>query len=66
MGRALLYGTRVPGWTSLAVLLSFQTGFLLLLFAVMGEYLARILEETSGHRAYRIRRRLSSERPIAR
>jgi hypothetical protein len=66
IARTLLLGTRVPGWTSLAVLLSFHMGFMLLLFSVIGEYLARILIETSGRRAYRIRRRLSAQRPIER
>lgn len=56
--RNLLFGTRVPGWTTLAVLLSFQTGFILLLFAAMGEYLVRIMGETSGRKAYRIRRKI--------
>jgi glycosyltransferase involved in cell wall biosynthesis len=64
--RSLLFGTRVPGWTSLVVLLSFHMGFMLLLFSAIGEYLARILVETSGRRSYRIRRRLSAERTIAR
>ncbi|MFO0947851.1 MAG: glycosyltransferase family 2 protein [Planctomycetota bacterium] len=58
LARNLLFGTRVPGWTTLAVLLSFQTGFILLLFAAQGEYLVRIMGETSGRKAYRIRRKI--------
>ncbi|VVE39672.1 glycosyltransferase family 2 protein [Pandoraea terrigena] len=52
---AIANGTRAPGWASLAVLLSFFNGILILLLSVMGEYLGRILRELGAQRSYEVR-----------
>lgn len=54
---SLIVGSRVPGWTTLVVLLSFYQGMMLLIFAAIGEYLVRISNDVSGQRAYRIRKK---------
>ncbi len=41
----LFHGSSVPGWTSLAVLLSFFNGTLMLMVAMLGEYLERIISQ---------------------
>jgi len=52
---ALFRGVRVPGWTTLVVLMSFLNGFLIMLVGIIGEYLARILVQTSGQIGIQIR-----------
>jgi polyisoprenyl-phosphate glycosyltransferase len=42
----------IPGWTSLAVLVSFLSGVQLLTLGVLGEYLAQVLEETKRRPLY--------------
>jgi hypothetical protein len=42
----------VPGWTSLAVLVSFLSGVQLLTLGVLGEYLGQVLEETKHRPLY--------------
>jgi glycosyltransferase involved in cell wall biosynthesis len=42
----------VPGWTSLAVLLSFLSGIQLLTLGLFGEYLGQVLEETKQRPLY--------------
>lgn len=44
----------IPGWTSLAVLVSFLSGVQLLTLGVLGEYLGQVLEETKGRPLYLI------------
>lgn len=41
-----MYGTPVPGWTSLMALFSFFFGLQFFLISIMGEYLFRIYGET--------------------
>lgn len=50
-----LYGSQVPGWTTLVVLISFFGGFIIALLALIGEYLARILIQMSGDKVYHIK-----------
>ena len=38
----------LPGWASLAVLISFLSGNILLAFGILGEYLGRLVEESSN------------------
>lgn len=52
---AVIRGTNAPGWASLAVLLSFFNGVLILLLSVIGEYLIRVLREVSTQRSYEIK-----------
>ena len=51
---AVLVGSRVPGWASLAVLLSFFNGVSLLLLGMLGEYLVHTLDQVSGGRPYEV------------
>jgi polyisoprenyl-phosphate glycosyltransferase len=44
--RYLIYGTSITGWTSLIVITTFLSGFILLSLGIIGEYLLRILDET--------------------
>ena len=46
-GRALMGDYSLPGWTSLAVLVSFLSGNILLALGILGEYLGRLVEEAS-------------------
>ena len=46
--RILAGNPSLPGWASLAVLISFLSGNLLLAFGVLGEYLGRLVEEASN------------------
>jgi undecaprenyl-phosphate 4-deoxy-4-formamido-L-arabinose transferase len=43
--KVLLYGSQFAGWASLAVLISFLAGNILLCIGVLGEYIGRIIEE---------------------
>lgn len=45
--RAILFGHSVAGWPSLAVLVAFLSGNVLLSLGIVGEYLGRLVEEAS-------------------
>ncbi len=45
--RTMLFGHIMPGWASLAVLISFLSGNILFALGVLGEYLGRLVEESS-------------------
>jgi len=67
LARALVVGSQVPGWASLVVLLSFFNGVNMLLVSMLGEYTARLLNQTSGAPSYYVRTmiRRSQEDPQA-
>jgi dolichol-phosphate mannosyltransferase len=48
----LVFHHVIPGWTSLAVLVSFLSGVQLLTLGVLGEYLGQVLEETKRRPLY--------------
>jgi glycosyltransferase involved in cell wall biosynthesis len=48
VANALLYGTAVRGWTSLAVLVTLVGGLILLSLGILGEYVGRLLVESSA------------------
>lgn len=48
----LVFHRVVPGWTSLAVLVSFLSGVQLLTLGVIGEYLGQVLEESKRRPLY--------------
>ncbi len=50
--KKLIWGVSPPGWTSLMVMLSLMTGTLLMVLAVIGEYLIRVLGEVSSRPQY--------------
>ena len=56
--RAIFVESATPGWPTLVVLLSFHQGIMLVIFATIGEYLVRIVNEVSGQSSYRVRRKL--------
>lgn len=43
----ILAGVTVPGWTTLVVLLSFFSGYLILMLGILGQYLAKIIKQVS-------------------
>jgi len=56
--RAIFVETKSPGWPTLVLLLSFYQGITLAILAAVGEYVVRIVNDISGQRAYRIRKKL--------
>lgn len=50
--RTLLFGSDVPGYASLAVIMLFLGGIQLISLGVIGEYLGRIFEEVKGRPLY--------------
>jgi len=53
--RGLFHGSAVQGWTTLVVLLSFFNGMLMLMVGMLGEYMVRLMSQTSGSTPYQIR-----------
>ena len=53
--RGLLSPAAIPGWTTLVVLVSFFNGITLLLLGMLGEYLVRLINQTSWSMPYHIR-----------
>jgi glycosyltransferase involved in cell wall biosynthesis len=51
----LVYNIAPPGWASLAVILSFNQGILLLFIGFIGEYIGRIFEEVKQRPKYVIK-----------
>ena len=51
---SLVNETEVPGWASLAILLSFFSGILILLISIIGEYMIRILRQVSTSKPYTV------------
>ena len=54
--RALLVESGAVGWASVVVLLSFFNGTAMMCLAMLGEYTVRLLNQTSGHSEYHIRK----------
>ncbi len=55
VGKAVLFGTRVPGWTTTVVLISFLNGFSLLITSMLGEYIVQLLKAGSMKEGYHIK-----------
>ncbi len=60
---ALIDGTTVPGWTTLAAGMMLLGGIQLLFIGVLGEYIARIYNETKGRPKYIIARQYDEQNP---
>jgi polyisoprenyl-phosphate glycosyltransferase len=58
MLKSLLKGVEVQGWTTIVVLLSFLCGFILILLGIIGEYLARLMNQMASSNPYLIRERV--------
>jgi undecaprenyl-phosphate 4-deoxy-4-formamido-L-arabinose transferase len=54
--RAVFVGHVLPGWASLAILVSFLCGNVLFAIGVLGEYLGRVVEEFSSAAQFEIHR----------
>jgi len=46
--KSFFMGSNVQGWTSTIVLLSFLNGFLILMVGILGEYVVRLMKQTSS------------------
>ena len=53
--KALIYGSQVPGWSSVFVLISFLGSLILVTISMIGEYLIRINKNLSSNNRYFIR-----------
>lgn len=51
----LIRGSTVPGWTTLIVLISFLSGFIIALLGLIGEYLSRILDQLSSRAGFLVK-----------
>ena len=60
LGRGLLIGTQVEGWTSLVVLLAVFNGFTIALLSMLGEYVIRTLNSVSTQDRYHVISRKAS------
>lgn len=54
--RVLFYGHAVQGWPSLAVLVAFLSGNILMALGIVGEYLGRLVEEYSVSEQFAVHR----------
>lgn len=64
--RTLIRGDAVPGWPSLMVTILFLGGIQLLFIGIIGEYLARVFNETKGRPLYLVESYLPSAAALAR
>jgi polyisoprenyl-phosphate glycosyltransferase len=58
VARAVLSDTRVPGWTSIMVLVSLFAGFIIALLSMIGEYVVRTLNTVSTDESFHVVRRV--------
>ncbi len=56
--RGLVVDTRVEGWTTIAVLLSLFSGFVIALLSMLGEYVVRTLDAVSTRESYHVTQRV--------
>jgi hypothetical protein len=53
--KGIFVGSAVPGWTTVAVLLSFFNGVTIIILSMLGEYTVRLLNQTSSSESYHVR-----------
>ena len=58
--RGIVMDSRVPGWTSLVVLLAIFNGFLIALVSMLGEYVLRTLTAVTVRRPYHVVERVEA------
>jgi len=58
LGLAVFSGTRVPGWTSIMVLLAMFNGVTITLLSMLGEYVVRTLDTVSAPESYHVAARV--------
>lgn len=54
IAKSVILGVEVQGWTTIVALLSFLCGFILIMLGIMGEYLARIMNQLASSEPYQI------------
>ncbi len=57
--RYLVMATAPTGWTSLAVLISMLSGFILISLGILGEYVGRIVKQTDADANYAVYREIN-------
>jgi dolichol-phosphate mannosyltransferase len=60
LGRALLFGTAIPGWASLMVSLYFIGGLIIGILGILGVYLGKTFDEVKRRPLYIVRRLTAS------
>ena len=55
IAKSVFLGVDVEGWTTIVALLSFLCGVILIMLGIMGEYLARIMNQLASSEPYQIR-----------
>ena len=55
MIKQIISGKAPAGWTSLIVLVSFYNALILIIFFIIGEYISRILKESSNEKQYSVK-----------
>jgi len=59
--KRLTTGTQVAGWATVVVLLSFLGGYIILMLALLGEYLSRIANRMSQNKSYTVKEVIQGE-----
>ncbi len=59
--RAVFIGTSVPGWASTIVLLSFFGGINIVIVSMLGEYVQRLVQQSSDQNIYHIREKVQHD-----
>jgi len=49
-----IYSGVVPGWTSIMTIISFYSGFIIIMLGIIGEYITRKLREKSPRYQYQV------------
>jgi hypothetical protein len=60
LGRGIVIGSPVEGWTTIAVLLALLNGVTIALLSMLGEYVVRTLNTVSEQEPYHVRERVST------
>ena len=58
--KRLLGNVQVSGWTSLIVLLSFFNGISMVILGMLGEYIVRLLNESTSSQIYHVREKITT------
>jgi hypothetical protein len=53
--RSLVVESQVPGWPSVALMLAFFNGVTILILSMLGEYVVRLLNQSSRAEPYHVR-----------
>ena len=65
LGRALFYGSSIPGWSSLIVSLYFIGGIIITILGIIGIYLGKTFDESKKRPLYIVRRATFDEVDVA-